>query len=311
MYCKLYRHHRVAYCCVQVADVPPYIAKNPPSLVDGIKIGRSEQHELFNWVRKQLHVRPGLDQGILPPERPYLKSWDAKVHKRLGQLARQIKDKRRSKHETGSGSMGPFGHLANVWGFMNVKKGKSSDYSSETLKEHAQACNTSFISESKLECSSETVQDTILFTVEYARVWSNQPANPYRLHKVLTHALGNTGVGLAGIGEQTGMKLGYVHKGCIYVKIVQPGQGPAHEQLRRHLIKHATHSPHLMQVNVVPTLTVLGSISEQLRSAVKDYKKEERKASNCGQTGQQVLAQDLGWHAASSLQYPSGHWQVH
>ena len=246
------------------------------------------------------------DPDILPPERKVLQVWDAEVHKCLGILARQIMQKSRSRHEAGSDSKGAFGHLANVWRFVTVKKGKSSNYNLETLKEYVQACNTSFISETKLECSSEMVQDTILFTLKYAKEWSSRPAN--RRNMVLTHALGNTGIDLAGVGQQTGMQLSYVHEGRICVELVQPGQGPAHEQLRRHLIKHFSH---LVQDSVVPTLAVLGSISEELRSAVKDYKKEERKASDCRQTGQQVLAQDLGWHAAPSVQHPSGHWQVH
>ena len=102
-------------------------------------------------------------------------------------------------------------------------------------------------------------------------------------------------------------RTGYIKDGQVLIRLRQPGQGEVHEQLRGHLLKYASQFPDLVQEGLVPTLAVLAQLDDRLRSAVKAYKKDQRRV---GQTGQQALAEDLGWTAAPAVQYPSGHWQV-
>ena len=160
------------------AGLSPYVATDPPQFIDGIKVERQEQHDLFNWVKSQLHVRPWLDPDVLPPF-PHLQKWDSDKHSRLITLGKLIKSCREA--QPGSTKMGlASGDLAEVWGLMNVKKGKNGNYTLQDLKENAQACNSSFISQEKLECSPETAQGVLLFTCDFARKWNSCPSNPLR-----------------------------------------------------------------------------------------------------------------------------------
>lgn len=287
------------------AGLPTYVATDPPQFIDGIEVGRQEQRDLFNWVKSQLHVRPGLDPEVLPPERRCLQKWDSVKHSRLIKLGGLIKSRREA--QPGSTKMGLAGHLAEVWGLMNAKKGKNGSYTLQDLKENAQACNSSFISQEKLECSPETAQRVLLFTCDFARKWNSCPSNPLRGGKVLTHALGNQGIGMEEIAAQTGMLLGDIKDGQVVIRLLQPGHRKVHKQLQGHLMKYASQFPDLVQEGLVPTLAVLAQLDDRLRWAVKAYKKDQRRV---GQTGQQALAEDLGWTAAPPVQYPSGHWQV-
>ncbi|KAL3136537.1 hypothetical protein ABBQ38_005786 [Trebouxia sp. C0009 RCD-2024] len=108
------------------------------------------------------------------------------------------------------------------------------------------------------------------------------------------------------------MLIGSLKKGKLQLDIWQPGQGPWSEQLKRRL--DALITRYQLPHRELPSYSVIQKLDGSLANAISCYKRDERAAINAlrntWMTGQQLWAQDVGYHLSATRQYPNGHWQV-
>lgn len=278
-----------------------------PPRVSGSKVSYEEQCKLFKWVQKKMNSEK-LPEAFLPSEKN-MDSWDKHNSKQISQLSRDLL---RQRQLVGEKPAGARALLAEVWGFPGRRGNKSkAGYTVQQLRQNVLACNKDYYQEvaAKQRCDKVDLEEVILFSVIYAMEWNRRTHN---INAVLANAFSHVGPGLRGVAEQTGMLIGSLKKGKLQLDIWQPGQGPWSEQLKRRL--DALITRYQLPHRELPSYSVIQKLDGSLANAISCYKRDERAAINAlrntWMTGQQLWAQDVGYHLSATRQYPNGHWQV-